>query len=304
MANMIMKDKFYNICIALISLISINGIGCGTLNAQTHNLASDAMKDKMNKVYTATVNQKEYTFKLKDNCLYSLGEIKDGGQAEGEVSSLLLENVLDIKFYNLDFEGNDELIVLTLAPNEEEEEVFREGHSQYGEKLQLYDLSLEKERPKVTLKYTNYMKSIHPWKIDAGKIDDKDIYANIFVGVYKDTRFYKEVINRPFFLTWNGEFIERKWTGSYLATNEYVDLIFVDFIGDGYDEVAVLERKEDCTYQVSLYKWLTFGFEYLMSSTECYEDAIGIISSKTEGEKGTPTIWVQCKDGCKIVKFK
>lgn len=91
-------------------------------------------------------------------------------------------------------------------------------------------------------------------------------------------------MNRPFFFSWNGEFIERKWTGSYLSHNELMDLVFVDLTGDGADEVAVLEKTPAGTYQVSLYKWLNFGFDYLTTSKQTYPQ-LGCLKLEKKGEQ-------------------
>lgn len=281
--------------IAALGLIGSLLAGTDILNAGEQEIITQQTE-------LAWIEQEEYAFKIQDNKLYSLGQFQEGEREGKENSLLLLDNVLDAEFYNLDFKGNDELIVLTLC--EEAEKAYKEKHSQYGENLVVYELSAKNGIPKITVKYTSNMKAMHPWMIEAGKLDDRKGEANLFVGVYKDTRFYKELLNRPFFLSWNGDFIERKWTGSYLSIREYTDLIFLDFTGDGYDEIAVIEKEENGAYQVSLYKWLTFGFEYLMSSKERFAQAEEIVSIPSQIKGEEPKIYVKNEERWEEVKFK
>ena len=250
------------------------------------------VSDKLEQVYETKVEQKRVILDLEEHQLfYSL--------EEGKMNKApLLIGVLDATCYDIDCDGIEELIVLMLASEKD----FEGRHEAYGNALSIYDLSLAGNELQLHLRYTNEIGSQHPWMLAAGKLESGDAYGNLFVGVEKSTRFYQDVINRPFFFTWQGTFIERKWTGSYLSRNEYVDLCFVDFDGDGYDEVAALERREDGTYQVSLYKWLSFGFQHLITSKETYEDAEMIACERVA--KGSKTIiWVKEKDGCKIVQF-
>lgn len=233
-------------------------------------------------------------FMLKQHQLVYLGE------QEKQQYRVMLEKVLDATLYDLEGDGKDELIVLTLNQEEEQAITLKKAHKAYGDELQIYELTFD-EAPTLTLQYTSKMREMHPWKIEVGRMEDEQNRPILFVGVYKATRFYEEMMNRPFFVAWNGDFIERKWTGSYLSPHEYKDLIFVDFDQDGYDEVATLEVLADGSYQVSLYKWLTFGFQYLMSSKEVYREASNLTVKQ---ENGKQEIWVQCQADKKKVYFK
>lgn len=261
--------------------------------ASTSDPLPKGVSDKLEQVYEISVEQKRVILDLEDHQLfYSLEEGK-----RNKVP--LLIGVLDATCYDIDCNGIEELIVLMLA----DEEDFEGKHEAYGNALSIYELSLTDDALQLHLRYTNEIGSQHPWMLAAGKLESGDDYGNLFVGVEKSTRFYQEVINRPFFFTWQGAFIERKWTGSYLSRNEYVDICFVDFDGDGYDEVAALERNEDGTYRVTLYKWLSFGFQPLISSKEHYIGA-QLIAREQGGNEDKISLWIKDEEGCKKVVFK
>lgn len=176
-----------------------------------------------------------------------------------EKKKLLEDLFIDMVIYDINEDGKEELLLLTL--NEEKQGI--EGKD-FGKELQFYELIVEDKVLMPKLMYTNNIGSVQPFMLRGGRLQENE--TSIFVGVYKKTRYYEEIINRPFFFSWNGLFIERKWTGSYLSHNELIDLVFVDLTGDGLDEIAVLEETSRGAYQVSLYKWLNFGFDYLTSS--------------------------------------
>lgn len=214
-----------------------------------------------------------YTLTLKNHQLYV------ENSTTKVISTLLEEPLLDMTCYDMNQDGKKELLVLTL--NKESSKV--KGRS-FGRELQFYTLEVENELLTPYLIYKNDISSVNPFSLRAGKLEPGEAYTNIFVGVYKNTKYYKEVMNRPFFFSWNGEFIERKWTGSYLSHNELMDLVFVDLTGDGADEVAVLEKTPAGTYQVSLYKWLNFGFDYLTTSKQTYPQ-LGCLKLEKKGEQ-------------------
>lgn len=214
-----------------------------------------------------------YTLVLKNQQIY----VED---SSGKVTRLLLEeSLLDMACYDINQDGKEELLVLTLS--QEPSKV--QGRS-FGKELQFYNLEIEEKLLKPRLIYKNDISSVHPFNLRVGKLETGEAYTTVFVGVYKDTKYYKEVINRPFFFSWNGKFIERKWTGSYLSHNELMDLAFIDVTGDGADEIAVLEKTSSGTYKVSLYKWLNFGFDYLTTSKKSYGE-LGRLKIETQNGK-------------------
>ncbi len=235
-------------------------------------ISSPAIKEIV-KTEVVDIKDKGYTLTLKNHQLYIENSITK------VISPLLEEPLLDMTCYDINQDGKKELLVLTL--NQEFSEV--KGRS-FGRELQFYTLEVENELLTPYLIYKNDISSVNPFSLRAGKLEPGEAYTNIFVGVYKNTKYYKEVMNRPFFFSWNGEFIERKWTGSYLSHNELMDLVFVDLTGDGADEVAVLEKTPAGTYQVSLYKWLNFGFDYLTTSKQTYPQ-LGCLKLEKKGEQ-------------------
>lgn len=241
------RGIIYTVLLSLILIISID----------FHK--SDSTSSTMQQIEQVEIEGQIYTLIFSNYKLY-IREAKKQG-----IKPFLQEALLDVAYYDTNQDGIKELLVLTL--NEARSQV--EGR-RFGKELRLYSLEMTNEGPIPSLMYKNDIGSVNPFSIRVGKLEAAKDDTTVFVGVYKATKYYKDVINRPFFFSWNGEFIERKWTGSYLSHHELIDLAFVDLTGDGADEIAVLERRSDGTYQVSLYKWLNFGFEYLTSSKKKY----------------------------------
>ncbi|MDD3751710.1 MAG: hypothetical protein PHU60_06645, partial [Tissierellia bacterium] len=128
--------------------------------------------------------------------------------------------------------------------------------------------------------YRQDFSDIKPWKVDACNLDN-DGETDIFIGVYKDTVFYKDIRNRPFFYSWNGEQLNKKWLGSFFTDWELIDIAFGDYYNLGYDIAAVLEKNND-SYRVSYYKFIGFGFEN-MDTSEIYTNVRSIETVKEDG---------------------
>lgn len=253
-------------------IVSLLGIGVTLIVSVSLAIGRENLKGIV-QIKEIHLNNKIYTLILKNQHLY----IERPNTKE--LSLFLEEAILDMTYYDLNQDEKEELLVLTLDQDPSPVEGRR-----FGKELQFYVLDVQSGELEATLMYKNDISSVHPFSLRAGKLEKGGAYSNLFVGVYKDTKYYKNVINRPFFFSWNGKFIERKWTGSYLSHNELMDLVFVDLTGDGADEVAVLEKTQSGTYQVSLYKWLNFGFEYLTTSTGHYSKQ-GVLKLEKQGEQ-------------------
>lgn len=236
------------------------------------------------KYLTLTVEEKLYPLTLEAGRLC-------WEKGKGDSSILVKAELVDATTYDLDKDGVEELIVLT--QNKEE------GKSAFGKELQVYTVVASREGLEATFLYGNNIGSVQPFRISAGSLLEGE--SHIYVGVHKATVFHEETMNRPFFFTWNGAFIEQKWTGSYLSKSEPYDVLFIDVSGDGQDEIAVLEKELDGTYQVSLYNWLGFGFQHLTTSTTRHK-AGGRLGKAYD--KGKVTISVQYSDGeQEVVEF-
>jgi hypothetical protein len=72
--------------------------------------------------------------------------------------------------------------------------------------------------------------------------------------------FYKDVRRRPFFYSWDGNRLHKKWLGSFFTEWDLVDITFGDYYNLGYDVAAVLEKNQD-VYRIGIYQFIGFGFE-------------------------------------------
>lgn len=168
------------------------------------------------------------------------------------------EKVLDYAIYDIDNDENEELLVITYS-----------GDEIYGKDFVIYDT--KKVQGKIETKeiYRKDFSDIRPWKVEGCNLDN-DGDTDIFIGVHKDTIFYKEVRNRPFFYSWDGKALNKKWLGSFFTEWDLVDIAFGDYYNLGYDLVAVLEKRNK-EYRVGVYKFIGFGFENIYTS-EVHKD--------------------------------
>ena len=266
------SKKTLGICMIILGVSVGVGLSC---------VMNEKNKDDHVKYIDIQLENKVYKFILEGYQLY----IEPDNTSKKKM--LLDEPLVDAVAYDMNQDGKEELLVLTLN----QEGLDKDGR-RFGKELRFYKLEQEEESVEPTLIYRNNISSVKPFMIEAGSLERGEV--NIFLGVYKDTKYYKEIINRPFFFSWNGKFIERKWTGSYLSHNELMDLVFVDLTGDGSEEIAVLEEVRQDVYQVALYKWLNFGFDYLATSKSTYNKQ-GVL--KVGSEAGKCKIKIEYIDG-------
>lgn len=135
------------------------------------------------------------------------------------------------------------LAILTAKEKRYKEEL------QVGDCLLLFKKGLELEEYTEIAEYD--ISQVNPWTVRLGEMDG-DEELDIFIGAYRATEFYPEA-KRPFLLTWNGEFIQKKWTGSYLNYKDFLTAEFRDINSDGKDELVVLEGEEDRGYSYGAY---------------------------------------------------
>ena len=206
------------------------------------------------------VEQNTYELYEKDDFLY----IKTGKK----FNKLIDEEIIDYKIYNIDSDDNEEILVITKHETEG-----------YGSDFIIYDT----EEAGVSIKskeiYRQDFSEIRPWKVDACNLDN-DGETDIFIGVYKDTVYYKDVRNRPFFYSWNGERLNKKWLGSFFTDWELIDIAFGDYYNQGYDVACVLEKNND-SYRVGYYKFVGFGFINIDTS-EIYTNVSSIETVREE----------------------
>ena len=208
-----------------------------------------------------TVDNKIYKVYEKNNYLYIK---KNNG-----FNKIIDERIIDFKIYNLDNDENDEILIIT-----------KHEAKEHGSDFIIYDTEEVGDSIKSKEIYRQDFYDIKPWKVDACNLDN-DGETDIFIGVYKDTVFYKDIRNRPFFYSWNGEQLNKKWLGSFFTDWELIDIAFGDYYNLGYDVVAVLEKNND-SYRVSYYKFIGFGFEN-MDTSEIYTNVRSIETVKEDG---------------------
>lgn len=182
-----------------------------------------------------------YEVFLKDSHLYLKGIMP---------VKISREQVVDFKIYDIGGDNKDEILAITKMQNAE-----------YGKDVVIYEAK-SGNKLKLTEIYRNNISELKPWKIDACNLDN-DGEADIFIGVFKDTIFYKDIRKRPFFYTWDGEKLHKKWLGSFFTDWELVDISFDDYLNTGYDVAAVLEKSDSGEYRVGIYKFIGFGFEHM-----------------------------------------
>lgn len=183
---------------------------------------------------------------------------------------LIGERLFDFKAYDIDGDLSQEIIAITSGPFEG-----------YGKDVVFYDIIAESGIIIADEMYREDFSGVKPWKVDACRLSS-DNHTDIFIGVLKDTEFYSQVKRRPFFYSWDGEKLVKKWLGSYFSTWDLKDIAFGDFFGQGFDAAAVLEENEMGQYRVGFYHFAGFGFENMSTSGILYR----VKSIKTVKEDG------------------
>lgn len=184
---------------------------------------------------------------------------------------LIDERLFDYIIYDLDVDKNDEIIALTKENNSDAS----------GKHVVFYDAKISAGKIIAEEMYREDFTTIFPWKIDVCNLDN-DKYADIFIGVEKDTVFYSNVIKRPFFYTWDGEKLNKKWLGSFFSSWHLKDIAFGDYFGLGFDVTAVLEENKDGECRVSFYNFVGFGFENMKTDYR-YKDIKAISTVEQSG---------------------
>jgi hypothetical protein len=213
-------------------------------------------------LYHATSGQKEYEIKYEKSYLY-----------DAETGRKLTdEKVLSFKFYDIDGDSSDELLAVTRLDFEND----------FGKDLVIYDMYAGEGVLEAKEIYREDFSSIKPWRVDACNLDN-DGMTDVFIGVFKSTAFYTDIRKRPFFYSWDGKELSKKWLGSFFTDWDLTGITFGDYYGLGFDAAAVLEKNDEGVYRVGVYKFIGFGFENMYTSKN-YSN-VKSIETVTEGEK-------------------
>jgi hypothetical protein len=194
------------------------------------------------KLFKVDAENMSYEMFIKNNQLYEYGLIP---------KKLLNEKILDYKVYDLDSDKDDELLIIS-----------KDSNGEFGKDIVFYEFETSDNSLSLREIFRQDFSNLKPWKIDACNLDN-DGEADIFVGVYKNTMFYEEIRKRPFFYSWDGENLNRKWLGSFFSDWELVDISFGEYFKTGYDVVAVIEKSQDDAYRIGFYNFVGFGFEHM-----------------------------------------
>lgn len=105
---------------------------------------------------------------------------------------------------------------------------------------------------------------LNPWKLEIADVDG-DGQPEICLGVYKKSPRDPIMAKRSFFYNWDGTRMVPKWLGSRLA-RRFDDFTLADLNHDGWDELVSLEVAPKGMHRLSIYRWKSFGFEWLAST--------------------------------------
>lgn len=102
---------------------------------------------------------------------------------------------------------------------------------------------------------------LNPWKLEIADVDG-DGLREVVVGVWKKSPKDPVMAKRVFVYSWNGKRLMPKWLGSRLG-RRFDDFALADVNSDGWDELAALEIGKNGKHRVALYRWKSFGFDWL-----------------------------------------
>ena len=172
-----------------------------------------------------------------------------------DIEKIISERLFDFKLYDIDGDLSPEIIALSGSNYSKD----------FGQYLVIYDIS---EKSGIIIAEEIYRKDfsgMKPWKIDVCNLDN-DNQADIFIGVYKSTLFYEDFRKRPFFYSWDGEKLNKKWLGSFFSDSALKDIAFGDYFDLGTDVAAVLEESANGEFRMGYYSFVGFGFENMKTS--------------------------------------
>lgn len=174
-------------------------------------------------------------------------------QTRSHVSRLLAsggggEHLIDYEVADLDGDGRPEIVAITARGRA------GDGRPEGGDILIV--------RPGASgLDVVHRHRRLNPWKLELGDVDG-DGGRDIVVGVYKKSRYDPVMAKRPFVYAWDGKHLVPKWLGSRLS-RRFDDLAVGEMDGRRGDELVALERDGAGNRRVAVYRWYSFGFDWV-----------------------------------------
>lgn len=186
---------------------------------------------------------------------------QEGHQLLAESQGDLLVYWEDVIDYTYDQEGQQ----LFVLHGERSSKVDRVGYQaaltdglDVGGYLRIYNLS-----PTIddlpSLVYENDFTWVNPWSLDSGDFEN-DGGLELFMGCYRATDFYPPD-RRPFVVTWDGEIITKKWTGSYIGLDDLISGRIEDMNGDDREELVLRVMTPEGSLEEKVYSYGVFTFD-------------------------------------------
>lgn len=130
-----------------------------------------------------------------------------------------------------------------------------------GGYIRVYEIDRSDHQIALEQVYENDFTWVNPWSLASGQLSH-DGGVDLFVACYRATEFY-DADRRPFIVTWDGEKIIKRWTGSYIGNDSFLTGDFEDGDEDGLDELVLTVKRRDGRTVKRTYTWQTFTFDYV-----------------------------------------
>lgn len=157
--------------------------------------------------------------------------------------------VITTRQADLDLDGAPETIAITC-------ESVKRGHPLGGTVIVM-------QQSDDGLKVVDQKTGLNPWKLQIADVDG-DRKQEIILGVWKKSPKDPVMAKRVFVYSWDGRQMAPKWLGSRLS-RRFEDFEFRDINNDGWDELLALEVSPGRPMRIGIYRWRSFGFEWLRS---------------------------------------